>query len=120
MAGFCCTCYYHIQSPFREKTYQNINSKESKLVILFVLGCLLSFPACFIHEDLFPYPSAIFLYASNLGFLVLAYTLFSFCQKWYQGTVSNYLLLSYTPRLLVMLYFAKGYEPFMSFNSLLQ
>ncbi len=112
MVGFFCTCYYHIYCPFREKTYQNINEIEFRLVSFFVIGCLLSFPACFIHEELFPYPFPIFLYASGLGFWLLAYVLLSFFVHWYKGAVSNYMLLSYTPRILIMLYFAKGYEQF--------
>jgi hypothetical protein len=112
MAGFLCTCYYHVNSPYREKTYQNTNEKEQRLIRLFVYGCLLSFPACFIHEDLFPYPSMLFRYASAAGFWLLSYTLLHFCFQWIKGNVRNYILLSYVPRLTVMLYFAKGYEQF--------
>lgn len=119
MAGFVCTCYYHMLSPFRERTYQNTNKIENQLVWYFVIGCLLSFPACFIYEDLFPYPHAIFIVAAGIGFWILLYTLFSFCRQWYRGQVQNYLLLSYVPRILVMAYFSKGYEQFFALKPLL-
>lgn len=115
MAGFVSVSYYHWLSPFREKTYRNINAAEEKLIWLFAAGSLLCLPACFMHLDLFPYPNTVFYHTAALGSILLIYTVLSSTIQWYQKTIRNYVLLSYAPRILLLLYFAKGYTSFMLF-----
>lgn len=115
MAGFISIAYYHWLSPFREKTYRSINAAEEKLIWLFAIGTLACLPACFMHLDLFPYPNPAFYYTSALGSTLLIYTLLDSTKHYYQKELRNYVLLSYAPRILLVLYFAKGYMPFLMF-----